>query len=85
MAYFIISQALSLNLAYKHRVNTLLDLARNVSKTVNTPNRNMISKYSLDVIYEKNMQFIYSMIEKEAENLVFDFLVMIPLFKEIHF
>ena len=45
----------------------MLELARTVSKCYQPPNRNLVSKDLLDVIYDQNMERNLSLIEKESE------------------
>ena len=63
----IISEVLSFNLDQKPRFKKVINLARNLSKGYNPPNRNLIAKYILDFIHDQNMQSNLSMIKKEAE------------------
>ena len=63
----IISEGLSFNLAQKPRFKKVLDLARNVSKFYQPPNRKLISKDILDVIHDQNMERNLSLIKKESD------------------
>ena len=45
----------------------MLELARNVSKCYQPPNRKLISKDILDVIHDQNMKSNLSLIEKESD------------------
>ena len=67
MAYIIISEGLSFNLAQKPRFNNVLYLARNVSHGYNILNRKLISKDLLDDIHDHNMKINLTMIKKEAD------------------
>ena len=50
--YLIISEGISFNLDQKPRFKKVLDLARNIYKGYNNPDRNLIDKYLLDVIHD---------------------------------
>ena len=50
----IISEGIYFNLSQKPRLDKVLELSRNISKTYITPNRNLISKELLDAILEHN-------------------------------
>ena len=63
----IISEGLSFNLSQKSRFKKVLELARTVSKSYQSPNRNLISKDILDVIHDHNMERNLSLIEKESD------------------
>ena len=63
----IIYEGLSFNLSQKPRFKKVLDLARNVSKCYQPPNRNIISKYILYVIHDHNMERNLSLIKKESD------------------
>ena len=45
----------------------MLDLAINVSKGYQSPNRNIICKNLLDVIHDQNMERNLSLIKKESD------------------
>ena len=62
----IISECLSFNLSQKPRFKRVLDLAINVSKSYQPPNRKLIYKDLLDVIYDQNMEINLSLIKKES-------------------
>ena len=64
IADIIISEGLSFNLSHKLRFKKVLDLERTVSKCYQTPIRNFISKYLLDVINDQNMERNLSLIKK---------------------
>ena len=51
----IISEGLSFNLAQKYRFKKVLDLAINVSKDYQPPNRMITPKDILDIIHDQNM------------------------------
>ena len=53
IADLIISEGSSFNLAQKPRFKNLLDLARNVSKIYQPPNRKLIYKDLLDVTHDQ--------------------------------
>ena len=82
-----IYEGISFNLAKKPRFKKVLDLARNVSKVCQTPNKNLIPKYLLDVTNYHNMECNLSLIKKESDNFGFLFLgigatiSIIPLLK----
>ena len=61
-----ISESLYFNLSQKTRFKKVLELARTVSKCYQHPNRNLISKDLLDVIYYQNMERILRLIKKES-------------------
>ena len=67
IADLIISEGLSFNLYQKSRFKKVLDLARNVSKCYQPPNRKLISKDILDVIHDQNMESNFSLIKKESD------------------
>ena len=71
----IISEGLSFDLYLKTSFNKVLDLAINVSKGCQPPNRNLISKDLLDVIHDQNMERKLSLIKKESDIFGFLFLV----------
>ena len=58
IADIIISEVLPFNLSQKPIFNKVPELSRNAFKTYITPNRNIISKEPLDIIYEQNMKRI---------------------------
>ena len=60
----IISEGISSNLSQKPRFKKVLNLAINVSKSYQPPNRNMISKYLLDVIHDHTMERSLSSVKK---------------------
>ena len=70
----IISEGLSFNLTQKPRFKKVLDLARNVSKCYQYPNRKPISKDILDVIHYHNMERNLILIKKESD--IFGFLFL---------
>ena len=55
-------------------IKNILDLARNISKCFNILNRKIISKDTLDVINDQNIQRKLNMINKEAD--IFESLFM---------
>ena len=63
----IIYEGLSLNLAQKLMFKKVLDFARNVSKYYQPPNRKLVSKYLLDVIYDQDMERNLILIKKESD------------------
>ena len=63
----IIFEGLSLNLDQKSRFKRVLDLARNVSKCYQPPNRKLMHKDNLYVIHDKNMKSNLSLIKKESD------------------
>ena len=52
----IISEKLPFGLSQKSRFKKVLELARNVSKCYQPPNRKLISKDLLDVIHDQNIE-----------------------------
>ena len=62
IAYLIIYDGFSLNIAQKPRSKKVLDLSRTVSKIYQHPNRNLISKDILDVIHDQKMERSLSLI-----------------------
>ena len=56
IAYIIVSEGVSSNLAQKYIFKKVLDLEINLSKGYQPPNRNLISKDHLDVIHFHNME-----------------------------
>ena len=56
IANLIIYEGLSFNLDQKPRFKKVLDLARHVSKCYQPPNRKLISKDIMGVIYDQNME-----------------------------
>ena len=60
----IISEGLSFSLSQKSRFKKLLYLERNLSKSYQPPNRNLIYKDLLDVINDQNMERNLSLIKK---------------------
>ena len=62
----IISEVLSFNLSQKPRFKKVLELVRTVSKFYQPPNRKLISKDLLGVIYDHNMVKNLILIEKES-------------------
>ena len=52
----IISEGLSFNISQKPRFNKVLDLARDVSKFYQPPNRKVIPKDIFDVIHHHNTE-----------------------------
>ena len=65
----IIYEGLSFNLYHKSRFKKVVGLARTVSKSYQTKNRNLISKYILDVIHDHNLERNLSLIKKESDIL----------------
>ena len=65
--YLILSENLSFNLSLKPRLKKVLDLARNVSKCYQPPNRKLIPKDLLYVIHDQNMERNLSLIKKESD------------------
>ena len=65
----IIYEGLYFNLYKKTRFDKVLDLARNVSKGCQPPNRKLIYKDLLDVIHDQNMKRNLSFIKKESDIL----------------
>ena len=63
----LISKGLFFNLAQKPRFKKVLDLARNVSKSYQPPNRKLIQKELLDFIHEQMMESNLCLIEKESD------------------
>ena len=55
----IISEGLSFNISQKPRFKKVIELARNVSKCYQPPNRKPISTDLLDVIHDQNMKNNY--------------------------
>ena len=70
----IIPEGLSFKLSQKPRLKKLLDLARNVSKCYQPPNRNIISKDILDVSHDRNTERNLILIKKESDIFVLLFL-----------
>ena len=66
IADLIISEGLSLNISQKPRFKKVLYLERNVSKCYQPPNRKLLSKDSLDVIHDQNMERNLILINKES-------------------
>ena len=64
ISYLIISEGISFNISQKPRFNKVLYLARNVSKSYQPPNRNLIYKDIFDVIHDQNMERKLSLIKK---------------------
>ena len=62
-----ISERLYFNIAQKPRFKKVLYLAINVSKCYQSPNRNLISKDILGVIYDQNTESNLSLIKKESD------------------
>ena len=56
IADLIISGGLDFNISQKYRFKKVLDLARNVSKCYNPPNRKLMTTELLDGIHDKNMK-----------------------------
>ena len=73
IADLIISEGLPFNPSQKTIFNNSLELSRNVLKTYIPPNRKIISKELLDVIYEQNMKRNLAIIKKEADKFGFFF------------
>ena len=67
IADLIISEGLSFNLSQKPRFKKVLELAINVSKCYQPPNRKLISKDIFDVIHDQNMERNLRLIKKESE------------------
>ena len=74
IANIIISGGLYFNIYQKPWSEKVLDLARNVSKGYQHPNRNLISKDLLDVIHNNNMERNLSLIKKKSD--IFGFLFL---------
>ena len=87
IADLIISGGLYFNIAQKLRFKKLLDLARNVSKRYQIPNRQLKFNDILDLIHDHNIERNLSFIKKESDNFGSLFLVedatifIIPLLK----
>ena len=64
IADLIISEGLDFNISQKYRFKKVLDLARNVSKGYNPPNRKLIPTDLLDGIHDQNMKSNFTMINK---------------------
>ena len=64
-----IYEVLSFNLSQKNRFKKVLDLARTVSKCYQPWNRELLSKYILDVIHDQNMERNLSLIKKKSDIL----------------
>ena len=60
----IISQGISFNISQEPRFKKVLYFARTVSKSYQTPSKNMISKDILDVIHDQNMERNLRLIRK---------------------
>ena len=67
IADLIVSEGLYFNRDQKPRFNKVIGLARTVSKNYQYPNRNLISKYLLDVIFDQNMERNLILIHKEYD------------------
>ena len=67
IADIIISEMLYFNLSQKPRFKKVLDLERNVSKCYQPPNRKLISKDLMGVIYDQNMERKLSFIRKDSD------------------
>ena len=80
----IISEGISFNLAQKPRFKKALDLATNVPKGYQPPNRNIIYKDLLVVIHYHNMESTLSLIKKESDFLDSYFLEMVLQLIQIH-
>ena len=65
IADLIISEGKSFNIAQKPRFKNVLNLAQNISKGYNIPNRKLIYKYLLDVIHYNIMQRKLGMVKRE--------------------
>ena len=61
----IISEGLSFNIVQKPRFKKVLDLARNMSKYYQPPNRKLIPKDLMDIIHDQNTGRNLSLIKKE--------------------
>ena len=64
IADLIFSVGLSFNLSQKPRFKNVLDLAINVSKIYEPPNRKLISKDLFDIIHDQNMERNLILIKK---------------------
>ena len=51
IAYSIIYEGLYFNMNHKNIIMKVLELARNISKAYDSPNRYLISRYLLDIIH----------------------------------
>ena len=63
IADLIISEGLDFNISQKYRFKKVLDLARNVSKGYNPPNKLMTTDLP-DGIHDQNMKSNFTMINK---------------------
>ena len=63
----IISEGLSFNIAQKRRFKKVIDLAKTVSNSYQTPNRKLVYKDILDVIHDQNIERNLSFIKKESD------------------
>ena len=63
----IIYEGISFNISQKPRFKKVLDLERNVSKCYQPPNRKLISKDLMGVIYDQNMERKLSFIRKDSD------------------
>ena len=81
IVYIIIKNSLWIKISPKPRIKKVLNLAQNVFNNFNPTNRKIVSKYLLYVIHVQNMQMSLSMIQREADIFVFNFLVMVSPFK----
>ena len=70
-----ISEGISFNLSQKTSFKKVIDLARNVSRCYQPPNRNLISKDILDEINYHNMERNPSLIKREFD--IFGLLFMV--------
>ena len=67
MSNLIIYEGLYLQMNQKPRFKKVLYLARNMSKGYQPPNRDLISKYLLDVIHDHNMERNLILISEESD------------------
>ena len=67
IADIIISEGLYFYICQKPWFKKVLDLARTVSKSYQTPNRKLVYKHILDVIHDQNRKRNLSFIKKESD------------------
>ena len=85
ISYLIIYGCLLFNLDDKPKLNKVLGLSWTVCKNSNPPNRKIIPNNFLDVIHKYNIERNWSMIQKEAQFLVYYLLLIVPPFQELRF